>query len=75
MGYKILRVCISLETVAIHGNFFHASIALELWTLKVRIMPCFPLFYISEGTVKSLKDNTSLHPCGGTEELGMPPPI
>ena len=63
MGYKILRVCISLETVVIHGNFFHAFIALELWILKVGIMYRFPLFYIYEG-MKSLTNNKSLHPCG-----------
>ena len=53
-------------------NRCHSSIALELWILKVRIMSRFPLFYISEA-MKSLTDNKSLHPCGWTEELIMPP--
>ena len=51
----------------------HASIALESWILKVRIIHRFPLFYTSKG-MKSLTDIKSLHPCGWTEELSMPPP-
>ena len=51
----------------------HASIALESWILKVRIIHRFPLFYTSKG-MKSLTDIKSLHPCGWTEELSMPHP-
>ena len=66
---KITRTCTSRH-VNTDGNVtctliglqnpasMHASIALELWVLKVGIISRFPLFYTSEG-MKSLTNNKS----------------